>query len=190
MTGSFSGAVLCGGSSRRMGADKATLVVDGEAMAARVARALREAGATDLVAIGGDARELALLGLTVVPDDEPGAGPFPATLTALRYAKEDIVVVLSCDLLAPDPATIRTLVEQLGAGGPEVDAAIPVVDGVHQWTHAAWHRRSLVPLEEARRSGAASLRSGVTHLTIRAVLDLDPTHVADADDPFDLPDAR
>jgi molybdenum cofactor guanylyltransferase len=189
MTSSFSGAVLCGGSSRRMGVDKATLVVDGEAMAARVARALREAGATDLVAIGGDALELGVLGLTVVPDDEPGEGPLPATLTALRNAGEDIVVVLSCDLLAPDPTTIRTLVEQLG-GEPEVDAAVPVVDGVHQWTHAAWRRRSLVPLEDARRSGAGSLRSAVSHLTIRAVHDLDPTHVADADDPFDLPDAR
>jgi molybdenum cofactor guanylyltransferase len=190
MASSFSGAVLCGGASRRMGADKATLVVEGEAMAARVARALREAGATDLVAIGGDARELAELGLTVVPDDEPGEGPLPATLTALRNAGEDIVVVLSCDLLAPDPATIRTLVDQLGAGGPEVDAAIPVVDGVHQWTHAAWRRRSLGALEDARRSGAASLRSAVTHLTIRAVHDLDAARVADADEPFDLPDAR
>ena len=37
LTVPFSGAVLCGGSSRRMGRDKATLLVDGVPMAGRVA---------------------------------------------------------------------------------------------------------------------------------------------------------
>src|SRR5688572_885848 len=100
-TGTFSGAVLCGGASRRMGRDKATLVVDGEAMAVRVDRALRQAGALDVVAIGGDADDLGALGLRMIPDDEPGTGPFPATLTALRNSTADVVVVLSCDLVSP-----------------------------------------------------------------------------------------
>ncbi|MGH9187147.1 MAG: NTP transferase domain-containing protein, partial [Acidimicrobiales bacterium] len=41
----WSGAVLCGGASRRMGRDKALLVVDGSALAVNVAEALRTAGA-------------------------------------------------------------------------------------------------------------------------------------------------
>ncbi len=40
----LAGAVLTGGSSTRMGADKALVEVDGVAMAARVAHALRASG--------------------------------------------------------------------------------------------------------------------------------------------------
>ena len=50
----FAGAVLTGGRSSRMGRDKATLPVDGVPMAARVADALRRAGAEPVLAVGGD----------------------------------------------------------------------------------------------------------------------------------------
>ncbi|MGH9084822.1 MAG: NTP transferase domain-containing protein, partial [Acidimicrobiales bacterium] len=53
---------MCGGSSTRMGRDKATLEVGGVAMAVRVADALRAAGADEVRAIGGDAAGLARLG--------------------------------------------------------------------------------------------------------------------------------
>jgi molybdopterin-guanine dinucleotide biosynthesis protein A len=186
----FCGAVLCGGASRRMGRDKATLLVDGQAMAVRVARALGEAGAGEVVAIGGDADALAALGLRVLPDDEPGEGPFPATLTALRHAPCEIVVVLSCDLLTPSAAAITTLVERLGTSEPQVVGAIPVVDGVHQWTHAAWRRDALAPLAAARQAGVGSLRRAAAGLTLCEVHGLVPGDLADADDPLDLPGAR
>jgi molybdopterin-guanine dinucleotide biosynthesis protein A len=173
-----------------MGRDKATLVVDGEAMAVRVAAALHQAGAGEVVAIGGDAGTLEALGLHVVPDDEPGAGPFPATLTALRHARADIVVVLSCDLVAPSASAIATLVEELSAAGPEVTAAVPVVAGLHQWTHVAWRRTAIDGLTTARQAGVGSLRRAAADLTIRRVGGLLATDVADADDPLDLPGAR
>ena len=66
-----------------MGRDKALLPVGGVPMALRVADALRAAGADEVVAVGGDATALAALGLTVVPDDHPGAGPLAAIVTAL-----------------------------------------------------------------------------------------------------------
>ncbi|HLM64354.1 MAG TPA: molybdenum cofactor guanylyltransferase [Acidimicrobiales bacterium] len=80
----FGAAVLCGGASRRMGQDKAFLVVEGEAMVVRVARALRGAGAGEVVAVGGDAAGLRGLGLAHLPDDHPGDGPLGGVLTALR----------------------------------------------------------------------------------------------------------
>ena len=57
----FAGAVLTGGRSSRMGQDKATLPVDGVPMAARVAGALRRAGAEPVLAVGGDQTALEAL---------------------------------------------------------------------------------------------------------------------------------
>ena len=71
----FAGAVLTGGRSSRMGRDKATLPVDGVPMAARVADALRRAGAEPVLAVGGDQAALEALGLTWVADRHPGEGP-------------------------------------------------------------------------------------------------------------------
>jgi molybdopterin-guanine dinucleotide biosynthesis protein A len=171
-----------------MGRDKATVEVDGAAMAVRVAAALRAAGAVDVVAVGGDATALGALGLVVVPDDEPGEGPFPATLTALRRAEGEVVVVLSCDLLAPDPVAIRSLVERLRAAPAAIAGAVPVVDAEPQWTHAAWRRAALDGLVTARRRGARSLRSAAADVALLFVDDVPGTATADADEPRDLPD--
>jgi molybdopterin-guanine dinucleotide biosynthesis protein A len=173
-----------------MGRDKATLVVDGRPMAVRVSDALLQAGAVEVVAIGGDPGTLGELGLRVVPDDEPGGGPLPATITALRNASTDIVLVLSCDLVRPSPQAITTLVDELRSAAPEVRAAIPVVGGAHQWTHAAWRRAAVEALQGARASGTRSLRRAAADLTIRAVHGLREDDLADADDPLDLPGAR
>ena len=80
----FAGAVLCGGASRRMGRDKALIALEGRALAVRVAEAVAAAGASGVVAVGGDLERLRAAGLAAVPDrDGPGAGPLAGILTAL-----------------------------------------------------------------------------------------------------------
>lgn len=105
-----------------MGRDKATLDVDGVPMAARVAAALRAAGCTSVVAIGGDRVGLAALGLDRVDDDHPGEGPLGGILTALRWFRSSTadaaatrLVVVSCDV----PWLTAEVVRQL------IDAAAP-----------------------------------------------------------------
>jgi rhodanese-related sulfurtransferase/molybdopterin-guanine dinucleotide biosynthesis protein A len=169
-----------------MGTDKALLPLAGSPMAARVATALRQAGAVEVFAVGGDAPALAAHGLTVVPDDHPGDGPFPATLTALRHAPADLVAVLSCDLLRPDPAAIQGLLDALDAAPPGTLGAVPVVDGHHQWTHVLWRRAALTALETARAERARSLRRGAAGLPLCEVRHLDPRSIVDADTPADL----
>jgi molybdenum cofactor guanylyltransferase len=182
----FTGVVLCGGASRRMGRDKALLEVEGVAMAVRVASALREAGATEVLAVGGDGSALAALGLDVRADRWPGDGPLPATITALEEAAEPLVLVASCDLLAPSDvamaATVQALVDHPGAVG-----AVPVADGHRQWTHAAWRVRVAPALMTAYEAGVRSLRAAGAQLLLYEVADLDPAALADADEPADLP---
>jgi molybdopterin-guanine dinucleotide biosynthesis protein A len=168
-----------------MGQDKAQLEVDGVPMAARVAEALRAAGASEVWAVGGDPTALGRAGVEVVPDDEPGGGPLPATLTALEHADQPMVVVLSCDLVHPSPSAVAAVLEAL-LRAPGALAAVPVVDGHHQWTHAAWRVGAQEALRAAQTAGATSLRRAAAALQIAVVPGIDPVHVLDADTPEDL----
>jgi molybdopterin-guanine dinucleotide biosynthesis protein A len=172
-----------------MGRDKALLPVDGRPMALRVADALRTAGATEVLAIGGDAGALGALGLDVRPDGWPGDGPLPATITALTEARESAVLVVSCDLVHPDAtamaATVAALVEHPGAVG-----AVPVADGHRQWTHAAWRADAARALVAAYERGDRSLRRAGADLLVYELHGLDRDALADADAPGDLPPSR
>jgi len=181
----FTGAVLTGGSSTRMGTDKATLEVGGRALAATVARALDEAGASSVLCIGGDLVGLAALGLDARPDEHPGQGPLGGLITALGLATTDLVVVLSCDLPAIDAATVSALVSALVAA-PTASVAAPVV-GRHTQTLTAAYRRSARPhLAQAFVAGERSVRRALAGLGLAPVGDLDPTRLVDVDRPADL----
>src|SRR5258706_3748293 len=121
----FAGAVLTGGRSTRMGRDKALIAVDGVPLAVRAATVLRDAGASAVVAVGGDIDALEALGLDARPDLYPGEGPLGAILTAFDAASTDLVVVLACDLPSVDPATVRRLLETIGDHAPPAPITAP-----------------------------------------------------------------
>ena len=202
MPGAWAAAVLCGGASRRMGQDKALLVVDGQPMVRRVVTAARDAGAASVITVGGDQKGLvkALAGLDVrvVPDRFPGEGPLGGVLTALdeldAAGEADVVLVLSCDLLAPDPRTMATVAAALtDPGAPRAaDVAVPRVAGRDQWLHAAWRNdrqtreRLAAPFADDERSvHRAVAQAG---LAVRHLVDLATESLADADTPEDLRD--
>lgn len=186
----FSGAVLCGGASRRMGRDKAVIAVDGRSLAGRVADAIDEAGADAVVAVGGDEAALAAEGLTVVADDEPGAGPLAGILGGLaHHGTADVVFVGACDLVSPSSAAVVATVRAL-AGDTGADVAVPVVDGRRQWMHAAWRRRAAAPLAAAFAAGERAVHAAVAATGLTVVeLGVAPASVSDADAPADLPAA-
>jgi molybdopterin-guanine dinucleotide biosynthesis protein A len=188
--GAFAGAVLCGGASRRMGTDKSLLELGGQALAARVAHALRAAGADPVVAIGGDAAALGDLGLAVVADEHPGEGPLGAVITALGALGDEaeLVAVLACDLVDADPATIRAVVDH--ARTHDVDVAAPYVDGWCHLHHGVWNVRALTPLREAFAAGERAPRRAVGSLRVGEVRGIAEWRVRDADDPAELAAAR
>jgi molybdopterin-guanine dinucleotide biosynthesis protein A len=110
----FGGVVLTGGESRRMGRDKAFVVVAGVPMARRVADSLRGAGAQSVMAVGGNVNGLHALGLDARPDPRQGDGPLGGLVTALELAIDPVVAVLATDLAWVPPAVVVALVERLG----------------------------------------------------------------------------
>jgi molybdenum cofactor guanylyltransferase len=165
-----------------MGTDKALLVVDGEPMARRVVDSLEAAGATRVIAVGGDLDGLRGLGLDVVADQHPGAGPLGGILTALDATSEDVVVVLACDLTGADPGAITAVVEALG----DADVAAPLHDGRHELLHAAYRRRAQPALAVAFAAGERAVHRAVRELTVVGVTGLADRALADADTPHDL----
>jgi phage shock protein E len=162
MTTAFSGAILVGGRSTRMGVDKASLFAD------RVEAALRAAGAAEVLRIGG----------SEIPDDHPGTGPLGGIATALRRAAHDPVVVLACDLPGVEPRGIAAVVDALGTA----DVALPPGEPLH----AAWRRRALPAIEWAIRADDLAVRAAITRLQAVEVNGLDPSWLANVNSPADL----
>jgi molybdenum cofactor guanylyltransferase len=181
----FSGAVLTGGASTRMGSDKALLRVGDRTLAAVAADALGGAGATEVFCVGGDLDGLRALGLEARPDDHPGEGPLGGVITALGLAREEVVVVLTCDLPAIDPASVRTLVDALAAD-PDAQVAAPVADGRVYPITAAYRRSARPGLARSFQSGERAVRRALADMAVHPVVGLDLARFDDVDRPEDL----
>jgi molybdopterin-guanine dinucleotide biosynthesis protein A len=170
------GAVLTGGASRRMGRTKALVEVDGAAMASRVAAALRSVGCSTVVAVGGDADELAPLGLDLVPDVVAGEGPLSGVLAVLErfvagtpspgvlppdvlppdVLPPDVlpdVFVVACDLPYLDPQDLGAMVEHRALGVDVVVARTQFLEP----TCAIWSASALPHLRAAFGDGVRAL---------------------------------
>lgn len=195
-----------------MGRDKALVEVDGVALARRVADALRAGGCDRVLAIGGDATALAALGLEPVADRWPGEGPLAGLATALTAASGDgpdpaetvlgappvagrpavhqeptELVLAPCDLVHPDPAAIADLRRGLAAA-PDVEAVAVAVGDRVQWLPSAWRVTSdLAERVAALVAGGARRLDAVAPVVAHRIVALEPTAVADADTPDDLP---
>ncbi len=107
--------ILSGGQSRRMGADKASLLVDGEPILDRIKRLLTAEGIPSTV-----------LGPQGKADEQPGSGPLFAL--AGFIPAQPFVFVCSCDLPLLDGHLPAAFLNRLDTH----DAVIPVIEGRHQ----------------------------------------------------------
>ena len=141
------GVVLTGGASRRLGVDKAGLVLpDGETLAMRAWRLL--GSACDPVVEAGPGRTPA----PTVCEDPPGAGPVAALLAAVAVVGAPIVV-LACDHPAMDAALIGRLADHDG------DTLIPICGGRPQFVCARYGPEAIADLRGALERGDSSFRS-------------------------------
>jgi len=166
-----------------MGRDKALLPIGGVPLAVRVADALRDAGAVEVVAVGGDIAALAALGLRAIVDPHEGAGPLGGIAAALRaLAAHDVVVVLACDLVAADPAAIRAVAVALG----DADVAVPRRDGRLEPLHGAWRPGVAPRLEDRLADGRRPVHEAIGALQAVFVDGVDPRALTNLNTPGDV----
>lgn len=181
------GVVLTGGASRRMGRTKALVEVDGTPMAARVVAALRGAGCTTVVAIGGDPDELAVLDLPVVPDDHPGEGPLGGLVTAMRvfaaHDRADLLVV-ACDLAFLGPTDLGDLIRVAGEH-PAADVVVARTDR-REPACALWHRSARPAVDAAYATGERAMHRVLDTLAV-VEIELPAAALRNINAPADLP---
>ncbi|MBW3619703.1 MAG: NTP transferase domain-containing protein [Actinobacteria bacterium] len=148
----LTGLVLAGGRSRRMGRDKATLVLDGERLVDRAVRRLGECCVEVLVA-SGDGRRLEVT-VPQVADPIPDGGPLAGLAAGLAAATTPAVAVVAVDAPYADAAVLRRCAERLGTA----PACLPSVDGILQPLHAVWSTSVAAEVRSALERGARSPR--------------------------------
>ena len=168
---SVAGLVLTGGASRRLGVDKATLVLDGETLAGRAARVL-SARCARVLEVGPGVTEL-----HAVRETPAGAGPLAAlaagSATLAASGAITSVVLLACDLPWVEPvldALVAAALDEL----PTIVAIVPVDgEGRRQYVCARYGPSALLRASTLVAAGERSLRGLVESFPSDAIMELE-----------------
>jgi molybdopterin-guanine dinucleotide biosynthesis protein A len=167
----LTGVLLVGGASTRFGSPKALARIDGETFADRGRRILA-AACDEVLVVGKRGDELPF---EVIDDESEVRAPIAGVVAGLRAAANDVAVFVPVDC----PWMTSDAVRALGAAC--VDAAVPPTGPLP----GAWAKSALPLLERRLASGPLALYRVYDELDV-AVVELDPTVVADVDTPGDL----
>ena len=148
-TSAFTAFVLAGGRSRRMGTDKAFVLLDGRTL---LARALGLAlSLTSDVRILGDPAKFASFA-PVVEDLFPGCGPLAGIHAALRSSQTELNLILAVDMPFLTPALLQYM---LGRAKDSNSAMATIPRTAQGWQPlCAVYRRDFASIaEKALRAG-------------------------------------
>lgn len=138
--------VLSGGSSRRLGRDKATTHVGGRTLLDRLLRDVPER--VPLVLVGPAVPDLPPR-VVVVREDPPGSGPLAGLGAGVPAVRTPLVGLLAADMPFAVPLVAHALA-RLAAIGPSADALIPVAPGGQAQPLAAAYRTRALGVALAR----------------------------------------
>ncbi len=162
----LSGIVLAGGSSRRLGVDKAALTFDGQPLLQIVTGRLSSVCREVIVACGSRASgERPALPVRFVHDPIPGQGPLAGVQAGLAAAGADYALVVACDMPFLSPRLLAYM-----TGLPRrYQALVPLVDGRWHPAHAVYARSCLPIVEALLAQGGNSMEELLSRLDVQAV---------------------
>lgn len=169
----FTGAVLAGGASRRMGQDKAQLVLDTEPLWQRQVRVLREAGAARVgVVRRADQAPLPLNASTELwLDIATGIGPLAGLHAALGACQSDWLAVVATDMPHLDAKWFQWLLSFCQRG---VGAMARHESGFFEPLAAIYPRTAFAEVERRAVHGPHALQALAHHLQAQQQLHVVP----------------
>ncbi|MBK7554743.1 MAG: molybdenum cofactor guanylyltransferase [Flavobacteriales bacterium] len=164
----WTGVVLAGGQSSRMGTDKALIQVNERSLLQHAIDLLRPHVREILVI--GDPAKYTPEHATVIPDDEPGKGPLGGLVTALRHARYVRVLVLACDLPNLNDRLIALLKSELHG---DRDAVVPNHSGYIEPLAAAYHRHAIEDFDDCLKNDVLKMSKALERIHT-AYTDVEP----------------
>ena len=157
----YSGIVLNGGSSSRMGSDKAEIMVQGKTIMEIIIDALTEAGASEILIIGGSkSYEHLSTNIRNCDDLHPHEGPLGGLITGLSNARYSVAMVLACDYLTVTAETILECLSHLSSK----DMISPIFNGKEQFLFSAVQVNALPVFEQEFNAGTRSMHDAIRGL--------------------------
>ena len=181
----FSGIVLNGGSSSRMGSDKGEIVYKGRRLIDIAIESLIAAEVKDVIIVGGEKKIHSLkTNIQYCEDLFPNEGPLGGVITGLRNIKSDIAVILACDYLEIDSSVVLECVSKLNARS----MVFPLYQGKEQYLFSAIRTECVEALELQFMKGVRSIHEAVTCLDCVTYESAYPKKLRSANTPSQLID--
>lgn len=143
----WTGIVLAGGLSRRMGSNKALLEWNGSSVLEQVIQAMAPAVNSIIVSAGANTAAYKALPYDCVQDYYPGKGPLAGLHAALKASQTDWNLVCACDMPLIEPSFFKGM-KWLTESGQEHQAIVPRLAGRVHPLAGAYHRHVLPELEQ------------------------------------------
>ncbi len=132
--------ILAGGSSYRMGSDKAMLTINGRPMIQHVADQLAP-HFEELIVSANDPQKFRFLDIPALPDVAPDQGPLMGIFSSLLASSRETNAVVACDIPEPNMPLLRKMI----AVSDGYDAVIPqTIEGMFEPLFAVYNK-SILP---------------------------------------------
>ena len=164
----FTGVILAGGVSRRLGyRNKALLKIGDKSVIEHVIEALSRATA-DISLITNSPEEFAHLELPMFRDILPGSGSLGGIYTGLKITRTHYNLVVACDMPFVQPCLLTSLINN----SKDYDVVIPVTaDGLHP-TCTIYSKNCIEPIEDQIKTGNLKIIDFFPHVAVNSI-DLD-----------------
>jgi molybdopterin-guanine dinucleotide biosynthesis protein A len=157
-------AIIAGGRSTRMGADKSLLSLNGKVVIQHVIERVSSLNLPILL-IANDPQKYADYNLPTFPDLITGVGPLGGLYTALTHSTAEYTLCVACDMPFLNPDLLAYLIS-LAAG---YDAVVPLVAGYPESLHAVYSKSCLGAIRSKLDAGQRKLSSFYADLNVRDV---------------------
>lgn len=161
----IAGFILAGGGSSRMGRDKALLELGGMTLVVRTARLVQEVA--EAPTIVGSPERLGGLGLKVIGDGWPGAGPLGGIATALHASDAQWNLIVACDLPYLTKAWLETIAARALAS--RADAVLPMNERGAEPLCAMYQTKCERAIRASLERGTRKVTDGLAGLRVEKI---------------------
>lgn len=162
--------ILSGGKSSRMGLNKAFLPLSEKTCIERILLELKKSNMiSEYILVTNQIEDYHSLKMKTVSDVFPGMGPIAGLHAGLLSAKEDVNIVVACDMPFISIRLVDFMFNQLG----NHEAVVPIIHGNMHPLFAVYTKRLIDRMESALRTGNLKIRQFLRDADVHFVTEKD-----------------